>query len=574
MFVRCPNYLVVCTPVVHPAYLELHLFQGVSASGLPEFDIPLIAKTSFSILSFKPPFGKNVADTDIDLHRYPIVTLITSMLLLLYLSAAISVTCLAAAPPSPTLTPPPHTDPKDVTLAISADSFNSAGKVYANANALRYTGTLTGITTAQFKDVIPSAYKLCPNCPLSFTAQADRSSPPVVSISQAKGAAVAVSNVVVNVTTASASATAPATATYPLFVLSVQGNGGVKFSNTPSGSGEFIKLLATINDVKLAVISSSIGIIPNIAIPVLNPLVFQMLQLATAAFNTFFPGFPLPRLSGFDISNLLIETAHNQISVSLDIAPTTLRTPLQLQPTIPSPQALPPGFSGPGFSAVVGGQGLDKVLGALLPKLVAKVNGMTLPALSGVAKGITYETDPIHVANFNIDQSAIRTIAGEGILLSLKNISLAIPSTKFKLSKYIFHCSGHMSGALVDTSVDILLNVTANQTVPQITSNSSWQFGALNVSETLDSSVCRVIQNVASWFVGNINEFIGTEMKKLLPSTFDAVITDDGNQVLHELILTQNIDDVASVNFYLTENPWSTNETMEIDLSGAFVPAG
>ena len=493
------------------------------------------------------------------------------MLLLLYLSAAISVTCLAAAPPSPTLTPP-HTDPKDVTLAISADSFNSAGKVYANANALRYTGTLTGITTAQFKDVIPSAYKLCPNCPLSFTAQADRSSPPVVSISQAKGAAVAVSNVVVNVTTASASATA--TATYPLFVLSVQGNGGVKFSNTPSGSGEFIKLLATINDVKLAVISSSIGIIPTIAIPVLNPLVFQMLQLATAAFNTFFPGFPLPRLSGFDISNLLIETAHNQISVSLDIAPTTLNTPLQLQPTIPSPQALPPGFSGPGFSAVVGGQGLDKVLGALLPKLVAKVNGMTLPALSGVAKGITYETDPIHVANFNIDQSAIRTIAGEGILLSLKNISLAIPSTKFKLSKYIFHCSGHMSGALVDTSVDILLNVTANQTVPQITSNSSWQFGALNVSETLDSSVCRVIQNVASWFVGNINEFIGTEMKKLLPSTFDAVITDDGNQVLHELILTQNIDDVASVNFYLTENPWSTNETMEIDLSGAFVPAG
>ena len=240
-------------------------------------------------------------------------------------------------------------------------------------------------------------------------------------------------------------------------------------------------------------------------------------------------------------------------------------------------RVLPPGFRGPGFTAEVGGKGLDKVLQAMLPKVIAKVNGMTLPALSGVAKGITYTTDPIHISNFNIGSSTISIVKGTGILLSLHNLTLSIPSTHFKLSKTIIitlSCSGAMQGNLSNTNVQVLLNITSNHTSPRIMSNSSWSWGVLDVNEKMNGFSCKFLQNIAEWFVGNINDFISKEMKLMVPSTVDGMITEDGNQILSELVLTQRIDDVSSVNFYLVDNPTSTDTSTTVELSGEFVSAG
>jgi hypothetical protein len=489
-----------------------------------------------------------------------------------YMAVLIFLCGIHSALPSST----PSVKPKDVNISISADSFNSASKVYTKAGIFQHSGSLD-ITTKQLKDVIPKAYKACPDCPILYHAFATLASPPVVSMSEKNGALVRMSNVIVNITTRpSTTKVTPLSVSIPLFVLSVEGSGGVKFSNKPSSSGDYIKLLLTFGRIDIAVITSSVGPIPTIALPVLNPLIMKILQIAATTFNTLFPGFPLPQLTGFNISNLLINTMNDRISISLNITPTKDREKLVIIPLLKKRlQQLPPGFSGPGFSAIVGEKGLNKVLQSMLPKLIKKVNNMTLPALSGIAKGITYETDPIKIRNFNIGDYTINIVNNEGIQLQLTNITLNIPLTKFKLSKKIIiitaHCSGEMSGNITNTSLKSILNITSNNTLPNIMINTTWLWGPLQINEKMDSSVCKVIQDIASFFVGNINQFISKEMKEMIPNTVDNMITNDGNQILNELLLTKKIDNIANVNFYLTSSPLSNNDTVEIDLSGEFV---
>jgi hypothetical protein len=461
---------------------------------------------------------------------------------------------------------------RDVKIAITSDSLNSASRVYFDQGALQHVGSLNDITTSYFKQTLPVAYEACPNCPIKFAAAA--TSPPSISITENKGGEVS-ANAAVSIT-----ATNNATKNeIPLFVLRVDGIGGVTFTNTPSKSDDFIKITLAVGNLNVHVNSSSVGPVPSVAVAVLAPMVEAFLKLAVGAFNAVFPGFPLPTLSGFEVSNLLIATANQQISVALDITPVVGRPRLIIpQWNEYAVRSLPPHFNTPGFQADVGGVALDKVLNSMLPKIIAQVNGMTLPALSGVAKGIMYKTDPIHVDHFSIGSSDITLVEKHGVLLSLRNMSLAIPSTAFNLSKKIVivtaYCDGHMSGNLSDgkTSVQLLFNVSALSTgAPQIISNTTWEWGELNVEEKMDGTVCNWIQDLASWFVGNINNFIAIEIQKYLPGTMDDMISDEGNQILSELVLTKKIDSYASVNFYLTNSPTTSEDELQIDLSGEFV---
>merc|ERR1719197_866125 len=101
---------------------------------------------------------------------------------------------------------------------------------------------------------------------------------------------------------------------------------------------------------------------------------------------------------------MLITTNAGYLGVGLDI------TPQQLLKVVPPPPttvarkliaarrlANPPGFSGPGVVATVGGAGLTKVLQGLLPQVVQKVNGITIPAMSGKASGISYSVNSIKI---------------------------------------------------------------------------------------------------------------------------------------------------------------------------------
>ena len=74
--------------------------------------------------------------------------------------------------------------------------MNSAGKVYYDAGALTYAGELSVgghiTTTAVFEELLPKAYEVCKDCPLSFTVTA--TSAPTIAISEAAGAVLSVHN--------------------------------------------------------------------------------------------------------------------------------------------------------------------------------------------------------------------------------------------------------------------------------------------------------------------------------------------------------------------------------------------
>ena len=91
------------------------------------------------------------------------------------------------------------------------------------------------------------------------------------------------------------------------------------------------------------------------------------------------------------------------------------------------------------------------------------------------------------------------------------NIGLSVPSTHFEVSKKVLfahiHCGGHFHGALGGSNkVAMHLNVSATaQGQPHVTPAAQWSWGQLSVSEKMDSTGCKIIQDIAKVFVGSIN---------------------------------------------------------------------
>jgi len=475
------------------------------------------------------------------------------------------------------------TGTRDVTMKLSQDALNSAGSVYLSAGKLTHTGTLPdNTTTAVLHKLIPKAYELCPDCPISFTVFATQ--PPRTTINSATGATLSVNGAMLNLT--AASTTTPKV--NELMVLGFNASCGLNFSAVSHKSGYFITADITVLQLHLVVESSNVGILPNAAIALLDPLVDAFLKdVAIPAFNKEFPGFPLPSVPTFTISDLAITTNDGYIGVGLDITAAISRSPSVLQHEkskierkliSPRDHHLPPGFSGPGAVISVGGQALDKVLKSLIPKIVSKVNGLVIPAMSGKASGIDYEIGSITLGGFKIGSSAIQFDAGKGLSVSLGNLGLNIPSTSFKIKKKVLFakisCSGHFSGSLDQTNVGIDINITATepQGNPKITPVSTWNWGSLGVSVKLNNVFCKIIKSVASWFLGNINHKIEDVIKQMVPSVVNNLINVEGNDILSSLVLNKKIDNNAEVSFYLTSNPTSANDALSVNLSGEFIP--
>ena len=138
-------------------------------------------------------------------------------------------------------------------------------------------------------------------------------------------------------------------------------------------------------------------------------------------------------------------------------------------------------------------------------------------------------------------------------------------------------CSGHFSGSLGNTGVNVGINVTANEPAgsPKITPTSTWTWGSLGVSVKLNNVFCKIIKDIASWFIGNINHKIEDVIKSKIPGVINNLINTEGNKILSDLVLSKKIDKDAEVNYYLTQNPTSKNDELSVYLSGEFVkPTG
>ena len=472
----------------------------------------------------------------------------------------------------------------DLSVTIRSDALNSAAQVYTAAGALAKNGLLgKNWTTASLKAFLPKAYEACPDCPLGY--QLLVVTPPVSDLTEASATA-HVSGAILNLTAGPKGSPVQNL----LLGLSLNASVGLSFSNVPAASGDFIKVkVGSTPTLHFDVVESALGPLPTGIINNLAPILNLIIRsFVVPYFNNVFPGFPLPALSGFKITGAAFATHQDSVGVSLNIAPTPhafQQGPAALAAALmPASiiRSLPPGFSGPGVIVTVGGSGLTKVLQGLVPDLVKAVNGMVIPAMSGQASGVSYTVNAIALSGFAIGSATISFASGQGLVLKLGGLSLNVPSTGFKIQKKIkigpihkkVHCSGHMSGSLSGASVSEAVNITAVKGSPHITQASgNWNFGSLSVHEKMDHTACKVIQNIASWFTGNINKLIQKQIVAMVPKAVDGIIASGGNKALAQLVTTKRVDKWAAVNFYLTQDPTSASNALEIDLSGQFVKA-
>ena len=91
--------------------------------------------------------------------------------------------------------------------------------------------------------------------------------------------------------------------------------------------------------------------------------------------------------------------------------------------------------------------------------------------------------------------------------LRLGGLGLTIPSTSFDIKKKILFthisCGGHFNGGLGNTGVNVAINVTAVEPAgqPKILSTDAWTWGSLSVNVKLSNVFCKIIKDIASWFM-------------------------------------------------------------------------
>ena len=245
----------------------------------------------------------------------------------------------------------------------------------------------------------------------------------------------------------------------------------------------------------------------------------------------------------------------------------------------------PPGFSGPGIISSIGGQGLSKILHVLVQEIVAFVNTIDIPEMScyldscGIGGGkhpIQYDIKGFKIRGFKIRASTIKFVEGKGLSVTLGGLYFNLPTTNFEVKKYVWptkvHCSGHFSGSLNDLSVVETVDITANSAgQPSATSTSAWDWGSgLKIDVGL-VRVCKFIEHIAEWFIGNINNLLIAKIKEVLPKAMDSLIKTQLNALIQGLALKKEIDKYATITFYLTDSPNFTNDALTLDLSGQVV---
>jgi len=247
--------------------------------------------------------------------------------------------------------------------------------------------------------------------------------------------------------------------------------------------------------------------------------------------------------------------------------------------------------SSPGIIATLGGQALTKILKVIVDEIVSVVNNITINippcyrdscAIDGVqliinpdGRGQGTEGD-IPIRGFKIGTSKIAFVEGKGIQVTLGELYFDLPPTGFRIAKNIGrvkpHCSGHFSGSLSNMQVVETVMIKDTSGSPTATESSLWTWGqGVKFDVSMTHNFCKFIKNIAQWFIGNINQLVVNKIKDLLPPALDKLIKTSLNDLLQGLVLKTKIDNYASIEFGLTQNPSFANNALEVFLSGQVV---
>ena len=265
------------------------------------------------------------------------------------------------------------------------------------------------------------------------------------------------------------------------------------------------------------------------------------------------------------------------------------------KPNTTNVDANPPGFSGPGFTATLGGPALTKILTVIVQEITHFVNEQTIniPPCYRDSCGIGGGKDPVQliinpdgrghgtegdipIRGFKIGTSKIAFVEGKGIQVTLGELYFDLPPTGFRIAKNIGpakpHCSGHFSGSLSNMQVVETVMIKDTSGKPTATESSSWSWGqGVKFDVSMTHNFCKFIKNIAQWFIGNINQLVVDKIKDLLPPALDKLMKTSLNDLLQGLVLKTKIDNYASIEFGLTQNPSFANNALEVFLSGQVV---
>mmetsp|Transcript_11580 Transcript_11580/g.22034 ORF Transcript_11580/g.22034 Transcript_11580/m.22034 type:complete len:531 (+) Transcript_11580:475-2067(+) len=522
------------------------------------------------------------------------------------------------------------------------------------------------------------------------------------------------------------------TSNFGLLALAVNVTAGVSFSNSPVSAGEFLKPQISTLTLHIDVVNSAVGILPAVAVAILDPIVQAFLDLVRGAFNNFFPGFPLPTTKGVAISNVLITTAGGYLGVGLDIDPilpcftaadgectsdanccagltcqawsydgvpsggkiclppkptcnqefgfcggifptpccdgfkclqgtgpgfpkcvplpancTSMGNICTALPCCPGSECqiikgtsisacclpgtecvrqslaaevkeqlglaaeekkeelgraaeekeeedamqegglgrLPPGFSGPGLEATVGGPALTKMLKAVVRAVSKKINSITIPeqvchlescGLGGGKNPVQYDIKAIPIRRFSIANPAISFVTGQGLVLSLGGIYFNLHPTDFVFKKPVLgqkpKCPGTFTASLTDVTIKVVANITADSNgQPKMTATSTVDWGAGLQVDAYLRGFCKAIKNIIQFFIGNVNALLVKLIEELVPPALNDAVNQLGNELLSGLDLEKKIDQYASVNYYLTQNPVSAYNRISLYFAGQVV---
>merc|ERR1711871_442918 len=342
----------------------------------------------------------------------------------------------------------------------------------------------------------------------------------------------------------------------------------MNFSSEPKSAGESIQVDFSAVSVNIKVGKSSVGRLPSEIVAIINPLVDTVLKdLIVPQMNKKFPGIPIPSTIGEKIKNVVIQSASRKVVVYADVD-INIGDNGNRVASLGAPP-LPPHFYGAGFVGSVAQDGLQKWLAQVMPTIVKQVNQIQIPSMSGKQSGIDYKVDGTRIQGFSVGSSSIKFLPGRGVGATLSSVTVTIPSTKFSIWKWLIakiQCNGHFSGS-VNVDANIVANITASQDgKPHLAASVDWNWGSLKVSAKVDGSFCKVVKDIAQFFVGDINKKIEDTIKKLVPSTVDQIINSQVNSALDNLVLTKVLDKYAAVQFYMTSNPQVSGNSLTIFL--------
>jgi hypothetical protein len=161
---------------------------------------------------------------------------------------------------------------------------------------------------------------------------------------------------------------------------------------------------------------------------------------------------------------------------------------------------------------------LNRATQTLVPKIVGDIENIVLP---GVNQSLFW-FEPIRFESVSIDAYNVAVKAGEGVEVSLHNMSNNIAHTRLSVKDPLglVHCTGELwadaEGASYTAINTVVLDDQGKGTVQTVTSPDGFDVGSVHVHHQMDSAGCEALADVLHLVDGAVIDLITAQLQEHL----------------------------------------------------------